>query len=72
MICRCFGRSFDLTRIGRRLSETADLMVGVPDYDAYRAHVSAMHPDMQPMTRDAFFRDRQAARYGTGGNFRCC
>ncbi len=72
MICRCFGRSFDLSRIGRRLSETADLMVGVPDYDAYVAHLSVRHPEAEAMTREVFFRERQAARYGAGGRFRCC
>jgi uncharacterized short protein YbdD (DUF466 family) len=72
MICRCFGRSIDLVQVGRRLTEAADLMVGVPDYDAYRAHVAANHPDAMAMSREAFFRDRQAARYGAGGRFRCC
>jgi uncharacterized short protein YbdD (DUF466 family) len=72
MICRCFGRSFDLSQIGRRLGETADLMVGVPDYDTYRAHLAARHPDAEAMTREAFFRDRQAARYGARRGFRCC
>jgi uncharacterized short protein YbdD (DUF466 family) len=72
MICRCFGRSFDLGQIGRRLSETADLMVGLPDYDAYLAHFTARHPEADAMTREAFFRERQAARYGARGGFRCC
>jgi len=54
------------------LSETADLMVGVPDYNAYVAHVTALHPEAEAMTREAFFRERQAARYGAGGRFRCC
>jgi uncharacterized short protein YbdD (DUF466 family) len=73
MICRCFGHSVDLGMIGKRLRETADLMVGVPDYDAYVAHVQARHPDAAVMSRDAFFRERQSARYGYGeGRFRCC
>jgi uncharacterized short protein YbdD (DUF466 family) len=54
------------------LSETADLMVGVPDYDAYVAHLSVRHPEAEAMTREVFFRERQAARYGAGGRFRCC
>jgi uncharacterized short protein YbdD (DUF466 family) len=72
MICQCFGRSFDLVQLGRRLSETADLMVGLPDYDAYLAHVTARHPGTQAMTREAFFRNRQSARYGSRSGFRCC
>jgi len=72
MICNCFGRSFNLSVIARRLTETADLMVGLPDYDAYVAHATRHHPDTPPMSRDAFFRNRQAARYATSGGFRCC
>jgi uncharacterized short protein YbdD (DUF466 family) len=72
MICRCFGRSIDFSGIGKRIAETADLMVGLPDYDAYVAHVSARHGEAEAMSREAFFRERQAARYGAGGGFRCC
>ncbi len=72
MICRCFGRSFDLATIARRVGQTADLMVGLPDYDTYVAHVSTRHPETEVMSREAFFRDRQAARYATRGNLRCC
>ncbi|WP_370655262.1 YbdD/YjiX family protein [Sphingomonas aurea] len=54
-----------------RLAQTARLMVGMPDYDAYRDHLAAHHPDRVPMTRAEFFRDRQQARYGGGGG-RCC
>lgn len=56
----------------RRVGETARLAVGVPDYDAYVAHVRARHSDATPMTYEAFFRERQAARYGGKGRFRCC
>ncbi len=72
MICRCFGRSFDVAALARGVGQTAQLMVGVPDYETYLAHMSANHPDRQPMTRKAFFRERQAARYGAGGGMRCC
>jgi len=54
-----------------RLAQTARLMVGMPDYDAYCRHMAEHHPDAAPMTRAAFFRDRQQARYGSGGG-RCC
>ncbi|CAH2601414.1 YbdD/YjiX family protein [Rhodovastum atsumiense] len=57
---------------GRRLKETANLMVGLPDYDTYVAHRQARHPDLPVMTREEFFRDRQSRRYGTGGGLRCC
>lgn len=55
----------------RRLAQTARLMVGQPDYDAYRRHLADYHPERPVMTRAQFFRDREAARY-RGGNGRCC
>jgi uncharacterized short protein YbdD (DUF466 family) len=66
MICRCFGKTLDLGLI----RQTARAMLGVPDYEGYVAHLTAMHPDRTPLTRDEFFRERQAARYG--GVLRCC
>lgn len=57
--------------IASRLAQTARLMVGMPDYDAYCRHMAERHPERTPMTRTAFFRDRQQARYGSGGG-RCC
>ena len=58
-------------RLFSRLAETARLMVGLPDYDAYCRHVADHHPGTAPMTRAEFFRNRQQARYGSGGG-RCC
>ena len=55
----------------QRMAQTARLMVGVPDYDAYVAHLRAAHPDVHPLTRDDFVRAAQARRYGRGGS-RCC
>ena len=46
-------------------------MVGVPDYGSYVAHMKATHPDQPPMSYEAFFRERQAARYGSRMG-RCC
>lgn len=52
---------------------TARLMVGVPDYDTYVAHRTATHPDQPVMTYEAFFRERQQARYAfSKGRFRGC
>ena len=63
-----------LRLIGQRLRQTAALMVGQPDYDAYLAHVSRTHPDQAPMNRTEFFRNREDRRFGVGNNggFRCC
>lgn len=55
-----------------RLREAARLMVGQPSYDAYVRHMAAHHPEQTPMTRLAFFRNREQARYGGKGGGRCC
>ncbi|WP_297322009.1 YbdD/YjiX family protein [uncultured Bartonella sp.] len=57
---------------GKFLGQTAKLMIGVPDYDNYVAHMSAVHPEQQPMSYNEFFRERQDARYGGKGGFKCC
>ena len=66
MICRCFGKTLDLSLV----RATAHAMLGVPDYDAYLAHLARTHPERQPLSRDEFFRKRQAARFGSV--LRCC
>lgn len=64
----------DLSRLGTYLGQAARLMVGLPDYDTYVAHMRAQHPDQTPMSYEAFFRERQEARYGGGEGRvgRCC
>jgi uncharacterized short protein YbdD (DUF466 family) len=59
---------------GKCLGQCAQLMVGLPDYEVYVAHVARAHPGQAPMTYEEFFRERQAARYGAGGagGMRCC
>jgi uncharacterized short protein YbdD (DUF466 family) len=35
--------------------------------------MAARHPDVSPMSRVEFVRERQEARFGAGGRFgRCC
>ena len=53
------------------LQQTALLMVGQPPYEAYLNHMRLRHPGEEPMTQLEFFRDRERARYGSGGG-RCC
>ncbi len=60
-----------LEQAGRYLGQSLRLMVGVPDYDVYLKHMQATHPDGVPMSYEAFFRERQEARYG-GKLGRCC
>ena len=54
----------------RRLVAIARAVAGVPDYDAYVAHLRASHPERTAPTRAEFFAERQEARYRSGG--RCC
>jgi len=72
MICRCFGKTLDVGAWAKSARETAELVVGLPSYETYRAHVAARHPGQDIPTRDEFFRARQAARFGGGGGLRCC
>ncbi len=61
----------ELSTLLRTLRQAAYLLVGLPDYDAYVAHMRRAHPQRPVMSRAEFFRNRQAARYGEG-NGRCC
>ena len=56
-----------LARLGRTLRR----IVGAPDYDAYVAHVARRHPDVAPLSREAYARDALARRYDRPGS-RCC
>ena len=55
----------------RALARGARLAIGIPDYEAYAAHMRAQHPDLAPMSREAFFAERLQARYARGRS-RCC
>ena len=63
-----------LAHAGRLFVQTANLMVGLPDYETYVRHREQNHPGEPVMTREEFFRERQNSRYGAGkaGSFRCC
>ncbi|AKF82862.1 Uncharacterized short protein YbdD, DUF466 family [Myxococcus fulvus] len=60
-----------LRRGWRQAVRMARLMIGVPDYEAYVAHLRAHHPERPVMTYEEFFDERMAARYRGGGG-RCC
>ena len=62
----------ELGKAARYLGQAAKMMVGVPDYDNYVAHMQRTHPDQTPMTYEEFFKERQDARYGGKGGFKCC
>ena len=57
--------------LARLLGVTLRLMVGLLDYDVYLSHMERTHPEQAPMSYEAFFRERQQARYGSGRG-RCC
>ncbi|MBB5018116.1 uncharacterized short protein YbdD (DUF466 family) [Chitinivorax tropicus] len=60
-----------LSKLGKYLGQAANLMVGLPDYEAYVRHMQTTHPDQVPMSYETFFRERQEARYG-GKTGKCC
>ena len=62
----------EVGKVGRYLGQAMRLMVGLPDYDTYVAHMQATHPDQAVMSFEAFFRERQEARYGGKSGGRCC
>ncbi len=64
----------DLSRMGKYLGQAARMLVGMPDYDTYVEHMRNTHPEQAPMSYEAFFRERQDARYGGGKGrpIRCC
>lgn len=55
----------------RLAARAARLVAGAPDYERYLAHVRRRHPQAVPLTRDAYARDRERARYDRPGA-RCC
>ena len=61
-----------LVKIADYLCQAARLMVGISDYNTYVCHRQLHHPGQPIMTYKAFFRDRQAARYGGKGPGCCC
>jgi uncharacterized short protein YbdD (DUF466 family) len=60
-----------LAQAGSYLGQSLRLMVGLPEYDTYLAHMEATHPGQPVMSYEEFFRERQQARYGNGKSG-CC
>lgn len=55
----------------RRASQFGAMLVGVPDYECYVAHMRERHPALVPMTREQFVRSRMEARLGAKGTGKC-
>jgi uncharacterized short protein YbdD (DUF466 family) len=58
----------------KQMVRTIHLMVGVPDYETYRAHRAADHPGEPVMDKDQFYRAATDRRFGGGAGRinRCC
>lgn len=61
-----------LAQAGRYLGQSMRLMVGLPEYDTYVAHMEKTHPGQPMMSYEDFFRERQEARYNGAKAGRCC
>ncbi|MDR2129501.1 MAG: YbdD/YjiX family protein, partial [Burkholderiaceae bacterium] len=51
-------------RVGRYLGQAARMMVGMPDYGTYVAHMQKNHPGQPFMDYETFCKERINARYG--------
>lgn len=60
-----------LFQLWQKLREGGALMVGVPDYQHYLMHMRETHPELPPLSRDAFMRARMLARYGGKSTGKC-
>lgn len=56
----------------RGLSQYLQAIAGVPNYEAYVAHLKEHHPDETPMCEKEFHRTRNDEKYGGGSIRRCC
>lgn len=53
------------------IATAARRIAGIPDYQAYLAHMISCHPDETPLDPLTFEKDRMNARYNRPGA-RCC
>ena len=60
-----------IMRAWRALVAAARRIAGVPDYDAYVAHLKSRHPERTIPPRATFVAEQLEARYRAGGG-RCC
>jgi uncharacterized short protein YbdD (DUF466 family) len=61
----------EIAAIARTLGRAVRRVAGMPDYQAYVAHVGRCHPDRAVPTEREYYDDFVAARYGDGPS-RCC
>ena len=58
------------TRLERALAVLRRI-IGVPDYDTYKAHMTAHHPGEPLLSLDEFSEERLKTKYSKPGQ-RCC
>ena len=68
---RKITRMTRLLKVADYVGQSLRLMVGVPEYSTYVAHMRNKHPDKPPMSYQEFFHKCQAARYDRRVG-RCC
>jgi uncharacterized short protein YbdD (DUF466 family) len=54
-----------------KLRRALKQVIGAPDYEAYLSRHKIIHPEVPPMSEEAFFRFAIDRRYGKPG-IRCC
>lgn len=70
----CDQLGLKLSKSLKKLTNSARLMVGQGDYEAYAEHMRRNHENLTILTPAEFFRNREEARFGGDGRraFRCC
>jgi len=61
----------DLARMLRRINSAVRAVAGMPDYEAYVAHLRRCHPE-RPVPSDRLFYDEFVKRRYGDGPTRCC
>ncbi|WP_343641379.1 YbdD/YjiX family protein [Roseateles sp.] len=61
----------ELLQAGRYMARGVRQQLIGADYGAYLAHMARTHPEQAPLSYEAFFRERQEARYSSRTG-RCC
>lgn len=61
----------ELLQAGRYMARGVRTQLVGADYGAYLAHMARTHPDQTPLSYEAFFRERQEARFNARVG-RCC
>jgi len=61
----------NLARMLRRISSAVRAVAGMPDYEAYVAHLGRCHPERPVPSERLFYDEFVERRYGDGPT-RCC